>query len=100
MTGLLKPTSGTVKIMSNDIQKDPIEAKENIGLIPEEPQIYDKLTCKEFLRFMGNLFGMDRIKIEKKIEELLKLFDLSDRGEELIQGYSHGMKQKVAIAGR
>jgi len=99
MTGLLKPTSGTVKIMSKDIQENPIGAKEDIGLIPEEPQIYDRLTGKEFLRFMGNLFGIDRIKIEKKIEELLKLFDLSDRGEELIQGYSHGMKQKIAIAG-
>ncbi len=99
MTGLLKPTLGTVKIMSKDIQEHPIEAKEDIGLIPEEPQIYDKLTCKEFLRFIGNLFGIDRMKIEKKIEELLKLFDLTDRGEELIQGYSHGMKQKVAIAG-
>jgi ABC-2 type transport system ATP-binding protein len=99
MTGLLKPTSGTVTIMSKDIQEDPIGAKENIGLIPEEPQIYDKLTGKEFLRFMGNLFTMDREKIEKKTKELLKLFDLTDRGEELIQGYSHGMKQKVAIAG-
>jgi ABC-2 type transport system ATP-binding protein len=99
MTGLLKPTSGTVTIMDNDIQEDPIKAKENIGLIPEEPQIYDKLTGKEFLRFMGNLFAIDKEKIEKKTEELLKLFDLADRGEELIQSYSHGMRQKVAIAG-
>ena len=99
MTGLLKPTSGTVKIMSKDVQKDPIGAKADIGLIPEEPQIYDKLTGMEFLRFIGNLFGMDRVKIEKKIGELLKLFDLTNRGEELIQGYSHGMTQKIAIAG-
>jgi ABC-2 type transport system ATP-binding protein len=99
MTGLLKSTSGTVKIMGKDIQEDPLGAKKNIGLIPDEPQIYEKLTGIEFLRFMGNIFGMDRKEIEKKIKELLKLFDLSGRGGELIQSYSHGMKQKMAIAG-
>lgn len=99
MTGLLKPTSGAVKIMGKDIQENPIEAKKDIGLIPEQPQIYEKLTGIEFLRFMGNLFGIDRNEIEEKIKELLKLFDLAGRGEELIQSYSHGMKQKMAIAG-
>ena len=99
MTGLLKPTSGNTKIMGRDIQENPIEAKAVIGLIPDEPQIYEKLTGVEFLRFMGNLFGIEKREIEKKIKELLKLFDLFDRGEELIQGYSHGMKQKTAIAG-
>jgi len=99
MTGLIKPTSGTVKIMGKDIQQSPIEAKSYIGLIPDEPQIYEKLTGVEFLRFMGNLFRIDKEEIEKKIKELLKLFDLTGRGGELIQGYSHGMKQKMAIAG-
>jgi len=99
MTGLLKPTSGIVKIMGKDIQENPVEAKRAIGLIPEEPQIYDKLTGKEFLRFMGNLFGIDKKEIEKRIAELLKIFDLNEKGEELIQSYSHGMKQKIAIAG-
>lgn len=99
MTGLLKPTSGTVKIMGKDIQEDPLGAKKNIGLIPDEPQIYEKLTGIEFLRFIGNMFEMDRKEIEEKIKELLKLFDLTGRGEELIQSYSHGMKQKMAIAG-
>src|SRR4030065_2750395 len=94
MTGLLKSTSGTVKIMGKDIQEDPLGAKKNIGLIPDEPQIYEKLTGIEFLRFMGNIFGMDRKEIEKKIKDLLKLFDLTGRGEDLIQSYSHGMKQK------
>ncbi|OGD32034.1 hypothetical protein A2V94_00195, partial [Candidatus Atribacteria bacterium RBG_16_35_8] len=99
MTGLLRPTSGIVKIMGKDIQENPVEAKRAIGLIPEEPQIYDKLTGREFLRFMGNLFGIDKKEIEKRIAELLKIFDLSEKGEELIQSYSHGMKQKIAIAG-
>ena len=99
MTGLLRPTSGIVKIMGKDVQENPVEAKRAIGLIPEEPQIYDKLTGKEFLRFMGNLFGIDKKEIEKRIKELLKIFDLSEKGEELIQSYSHGMKQKITIAG-
>ena len=99
LTGLLKPTSGTAKIVGKDIQEDPIEAKAVIGLVPDEPRVYEKLTGVEFLRFMGNLFGIDKDSIEKKIGELLKLFDLANRGEELIQGYSHGMKQKIAIAG-
>jgi len=99
MTGLLKPTSGTTKIMGYDIQENPIEAKSVIGLIPDEPKIYEKLTGVEFLRFMGNLFRIEKKEIEKKIKELLKLFDLTNRGEELIQGYSHGMKQKIAISG-
>ena len=99
LTGLLKPTSGTAKIMGKDIQKNPIEAKAVIGLVPDEPRIYEKLTGIEFLRLMGNLFGIEKDSIEKKIGELLKLFDLAGRGEELIQGYSHGMKQKISIAG-
>ena len=99
LTGLLKPTSGTAKIMGKDIQKNPIEAKAVIGLVPDEPRIYEKLTGIEFLRFMGNLFGIEKDNIERKIGELLKLFDLAGRGEELIQGYSHGMKQKISIAG-
>jgi ABC-2 type transport system ATP-binding protein len=99
LTGLLKPTSGTAKILGFDIQANPIEAKSNIGLIPDEPNIYEKLTGREFLRLMGNIFKIENTVIEKKIVELLKIFDLQDRADELIQVYSHGMKQKIAIAG-
>jgi ABC-2 type transport system ATP-binding protein len=99
MTGLLKPTSGTVTIMGADIQDNPVEAKKFIGLIPEEPRVYEKLTGNEFLKFMGNLFGMSENEIARKIKELLRIFDLGEKGDELIQSYSHGMKQKIAIAG-
>jgi ABC-2 type transport system ATP-binding protein len=99
MTGLIKPTLGTVKIMGIDIQTNPLEAKRNIGLIPEEPQIYERLTGHKFLKFMGNLFGMDKDEINIKINELLKIFDLTEKGNELVQSYSHGMKQKMSIAG-
>jgi ABC-2 type transport system ATP-binding protein len=99
LTGLLKPTSGTAKILGFDIQFNPIEAKNYIGLIPDEPNIYEKLTGREFLRFMGNIFKVENTVIVKKTAELLKIFDLQDRADELIQVYSHGMKQKIAIAG-
>ncbi|MBE3089038.1 MAG: ABC transporter ATP-binding protein [Actinobacteria bacterium] len=99
LSGLLKPTSGTAKILGFDIQVNPIEAKSYIGLIPDEPNIYEKLTGREFLRFMGNIFKVENIVIVKKTDELLKIFDLQDRADELIQVYSHGMKQKIAIAG-
>jgi len=99
MTGLLKPTSGTVTIMGTDIQDNPVEAKKFIGLIPEEPRVYEKLTGNEFLKFMGNLFGISGSEIDRKIKELLRIFDLEEKGDELIQSYSHGMKQKIAIAG-
>lgn len=99
LSGLLKPTSGTAKILGFDIQVNPIEAKSYIGLIPDEPNIYEKLTGREFLRFMGNIFKVENTVIIKKTAELLKIFDLQDRADELIQVYSHGMKQKIAIAG-
>jgi len=99
LTGLLKPTSGTAEILGFDIQVNPIEAKSCIGLIPDEPNIYEKLTGREFLRFMGNIFKVENTVIIKKTAELLKIFDLQDRADELIQVYSHGMKQKIAIAG-
>ncbi len=99
MTGLLKPSFGTVKIMGIDMQENPIEAKRFIGLIPEEPQVYEKLTGYEFLKFIGNLFGLKKDEISIKIKELLRIFDLTKKANELIQSYSHGMKQKIAIAG-
>lgn len=99
LSGLLKPTSGTAEILGFDIQVNPTEAKSYIGLIPDEPNIYEKLTGREFLRFMGNIFKVENTVIIKKTAELLKIFDLQDRADELIQVYSHGMKQKIAIAG-
>ena len=99
MTGLLKPTSGTVKVIGSDILEKPIIAKANIGLIPDEPKIYEKLTGREFLRFVGNIFIMDTGSIEKKTSELLEIFDLDEKSEDLIGSYSHGMKQKITIAG-
>lgn len=98
LTGLLKPTEGRVQIGGYDIQKQPIEAKRLFGYIPDRPFLYEKLTAREFIRFMANLYGVTS-GVEAKMEDLLERFELSSSADKLIQGYSHGMKQKTALAG-
>jgi len=99
MTGLIKPTKGTVKICGFDLQKEPVKAKSKFGLIPDNPYLYEKLTCIEFLNFMGNLYRVDGNSLKKRINNLIELFDIKGRASDLIETYSHGMKQKVALAG-
>ncbi|HCX90996.1 MAG: ABC transporter [Deltaproteobacteria bacterium CG_4_9_14_3_um_filter_44_9] len=98
MVGLLKPTSGRVIIDGNDIAKNPLEAKKVVGFIPDRPFLYEKLTGKEFLRFMAGLYSIDTNSYESKISELLELFELTEWGDELIEGYSHGMQQRLVMS--
>ena len=95
MTGVLLPTSGSVEIGGYDIQRNPIEAKMLMGVIPDRPYIYGKLTGREFLTFMADLYLVERSVASKRIEELLAVFGLSEWQNELIDGYSHGMKQRL-----
>ena len=95
MTGVLLPTSGTVEIGGHDIQRNPIEAKMLMGVIPDRPYIYGKLTGREFLTFMADLYLVERAVAAKRIDELLSIFGLSEWQNELIDGYSHGMKQRL-----
>lgn len=97
MTGLLRASSGSVCISRFDINKDPIEVKKIIGFIPDRPFIYEKLTGIEFLRFIAGIYRVRFCEI-KGIYELLELFELSKWLNELIESYSHGMKQKLVIA--
>jgi ABC-2 type transport system ATP-binding protein len=97
MTGVLQPTSGTVKIGGYDIQKNPIEAKFLMGVIPDRPYIYGKLTGNEFLEFMGDLYQVDRKLQTTRIPELLETFGLLRREHDLIDSYSHGMKQRLLM---
>lgn len=99
MTGLLKPTAGTVLVGGHDIATEPLLAKRLIGYVADEPHLYEKLTPVEFLRFNGELYGVDSAELSKRIPRLLSLFDLAARGNTLIEGFSHGMKQKTALAG-
>ncbi len=96
--GLLAPTSGKVLIDGVDISKDPVAVKRKIGLIPDRPFLYEKLTGIEFLRFTADLFDVDQKDFNKKSKELLNLFGIWDRGNELIEAYSHGMKQRLIMS--
>ncbi len=97
MTGVLQPTSGTVRIGGYDIQKNPIEAKFLMGVIPDRPYLYGKLTGREFLFFMADLYKVKHKIAEERIGELLHTYGLVEWQNDLIDGYSHGMKQRLLM---
>ena len=98
IVGLLQPSSGHVKVGGFDVQTQPLQAKAASGYVPDEPNLYAKLTARELLRFVGDLYGLQRQQVERRIEELLRLFDLSEAGDDTIDSYSHGMQQKTSLA--
>ncbi|MGH7579821.1 MAG: ABC transporter ATP-binding protein [Gemmatimonadales bacterium] len=99
IAGILQPTSGSVLVGGVDMLARPLEAKARIGFIPDRPFVYDKLTGGEFLRFAAALYGQDGPGVERRIDELLEIFDLSGWKDELTESYSHGMRQKLIICG-
>jgi ABC-2 type transport system ATP-binding protein len=99
IAGILQPTSGSLMVGGVDMLAKPLEAKAVIGFIPDRPFVYDKLTGGEFLRFAAALYGQDGPGIERRIDELLEIFDLSGWKHELTESYSHGMRQKLIICG-
>lgn len=98
IVGLLKPTSGNVKVGGIDVQEDPIAAKRLVGFIPDKPFVYEKLTGREFLQFTAGLYEVDGSKVESRIDQLLEMFELGDWKNELIESYSHGMRQKIVMS--
>jgi ABC-2 type transport system ATP-binding protein len=96
MSGLLQPTSGSIFIGGYDVQKDPLKAKFITGFIPDRPFLYEKLTATEFMRFVAELFEMK--DPGRRIKEGLDLFGLSEWADELIENFSHGMKQRLVMA--
>ena len=98
VAGILRPTSGSIHICGIDISRDPIDAKSRLGFIPDRPFIYEKLTGIEFLRFVAGLYGQDGAAIERRAAELLEAFDLTEWRDELVESYSHGMRQKLIIS--
>lgn len=99
LIGLLRPTNGQALIGGYDIQADPIHAKALIGYVPDEPALPDKLSAREYLQFIGGLYRMAPQHVQRRGEELLRLFDLHDHADELVGGFSHGMRQKMGLAG-
>lgn len=98
IVGLLKPTSGTVRVNGYDVQKQPLQAKSATGYVPDEPNLYAKLTGRELLRFVGNLYKQERKQVDWRIEELLRMFELTLVADDTIDSYSHGMQQKTSLA--
>jgi ABC-2 type transport system ATP-binding protein len=97
LTGLIKPTTGCARICGFDIQTQPLEARKRLAYVPDFPFLYDKLTAREFFRFVGQLFKLDAARIEKNSEELVARFHLADYVDRSLEGLSHGTRQRVAI---
>ena len=97
IAGLLKPTQGTVRIGEFDVMTSYAEAKKLLRYIPDSPYLYGKLTGREFIEFISDLYGVEKDKMKEKSESLLSLFGLMDARDEMIEDYSHGMKQKLII---
>src|SRR5690349_10292568 len=98
IVGLLQPTSGVVKVAGHDVQTEPLLAKAASGYVPDTPNLYAKLTGRELLRFVGDLYNVDRTQKAHRIDELLRMFDLTDAADETVDSYSHGMQQKASLA--
>lgn len=98
IVGLLLPTTGSVQVAGYDIQKEPLQSKAVSGYVPDTPHLYQKLSGRELLRFVGDLYGVEPVQVKRRIEELLRLFDLEGAGDDTIDSYSHGMRQKTALA--
>ncbi len=98
IVGLLKPTAGTARVAGYDVQSQPLQAKAASGYVPDTPNLYSKLSARELLRFVGDLYGMPRDLVARRTDELLRLFDLVDAGDDLTDSYSHGMQQKTSLA--
>ena len=98
IAGILQPSAGTVVVGGFDVGREPEQAKRLLGYIPDRPFIYEKLTGGEFLRFVAGLYGQNGEEIDRRIDELLGVWELAAWRDELLEAYSHGMRQKLIIS--
>ncbi len=98
IAGLMKPTAGRVVVNGHDLAAEPEAAKASLGFIPDRPFIYEKLTAGEFLRFHAGLFGLSGNGTRERIAEMLGIFELSRWENELLESFSHGMKQRLVMS--
>jgi ABC-2 type transport system ATP-binding protein len=98
LTGLLAPTAGRIELLGLDLERDSVEVKRQIGVVPEGLALFDRLTGSEYLNFVGRMYGLDRATARQRAVELLEFMDLADRTKTLVTDYSHGMKKKLALA--
>lgn len=98
LTGLVRPSSGQATIGGHDIQGDPLAAKRLLGYVPDHPFLYDRLTGREFMRFVAGIYRMSESELEERRDPLLERFGILHKGDQLIKNYSHGMRQKLSFA--
>ncbi len=98
VTGLLRPTSGMVRVGGYDVHAEGVEARRLMSYVPDEPFLYEKLSGREFLFFVGRMYGMDPATCRTKVDELSERFGTGEYLDELTEGYSHGMRQRVVIS--
>jgi ABC-2 type transport system ATP-binding protein len=98
LTGLLRPTEGRVVVDGIDLAADPLVARARMAYLPDTPYLYEKLTAREFIHFVAGLYRVPPERAERRAEELLSLLGLEERGDDLIEGFSHGMRQKTVMA--
>lgn len=99
LIGLLRPSGGTAIIGGHDIQREPLKAKALIGYVPDQPYLPEKLTAREYIQLIAGLYRLDPGAAARRGEDLLRMFGLEERGDELLGSYSHGMRQKAALIG-
>ena len=99
IAGLLQPDRGSIEVLGHDLVQQPIAAKQRLAFLPDEPLLYGKLRCTEYLEFVAGLWGVDRRVAEKKGEELLRWLDLWDARGNYCENLSRGMQQKLTLAG-
>jgi len=98
IAGILEPDSGSARIAGHDIVREPMAARRALGFVPDRPFVYEKLTGAELLRFAAGLYGLAGPEVERRIDELLGLWDLLRWRDQLVESYSHGMRQKLIIS--
>ena len=98
LTGLLRPTSGAVEVAGYDMLNAPASAKARMALVPDQPRLFGKLSAREFLAFTAEVYGVEPQKAKRRADELLEMFDLAEDADKLVDGYSHGMRQKTALS--
>jgi ABC-2 type transport system ATP-binding protein len=98
LTGLLRPTQGEIRIFGLDLEKNSVEVKRRIGVVPEGLALFERLTGSQLLSFVGRMYGLDRATSAQRTAELLEFMGLTDSADKLVADYSHGMKKKTALA--
>jgi ABC-2 type transport system ATP-binding protein len=98
LTGLLAPTSGSIRILGEDFAGRSAEIKRQIGVVPEGMALFGRLTADEYLRFVGRMYGLDRATTQKRTAELLEFMQLAGEDKKLVADFSHGMQKKLAMA--